>query len=274
MRPVNLIPEDQRRVRGAGVKGNMVTYGFLGVLAGAVLIVSALVITSNQINDGKEKVAELEGKAARSERAAKALEAYGNFARIEQARVATVKGLAESRFNWERVLRALSKTIPEDVWLTAFKGTVSPDIEIESEGGGGGTGTLREKTTAPAIELVGCTYSHKAVARMMVRMRNIDGVSEVALSKSERPESQTSSAAPVEGDSAAGSGGSGGDCRTKPEITKFELLVVLANAHSQGTAPAGDGATPTPAAQTQPSAPPTGASAAPQTPPAATGASQ
>jgi Tfp pilus assembly protein PilN len=250
---------------------------FLGLLATAVLVVLGLVITNNQINDRKGKVGELEARAARAETAARALAPYGNFARLQEARTATVKALAESRFNWERVIRALSRTIPSDVWLVSFKGTLNPDVQVEAEGGEGGTATLRSKTTSPAIELTGCTYDHEAVARMMVRMRNIDGVSEVALAKSERAESQ-------DGSQAAGGGGgeadsaataAGGDCRTKDSITKFEILVVLGDAQVQPvSAPSAGGAAPVPVAQAQQAAASAGSSSGAQSAPPPPGAGQ
>jgi Tfp pilus assembly protein PilN len=270
MRPVNLIPKDQRRAMPGGRAG-VPTYVFLGALATAVLVVLGLVITNNQINDRKGRVGQLEARAARAQAAAQALAPYGNFARLSQARAATVQALADSRFNWERVLRALSRTIPSDVWLVSFKGTLSADVQVEAEGGEGGTGSLRTKTPAPAIELTGCTYNHEAVARMMVRMRNIDGVSEVALAKSERPESQDSSQAGGEGGGEGSADTAGNDCRTRDSITKFEILVALGNAQVQPvTAPSPDGA-PAPAAQGAAAA---AGSASAQTPPTTPAAGQ
>jgi Tfp pilus assembly protein PilN len=258
VRPVNLIPKEQRRAApgAGGSREQLITYSFLGVLAVAFVVVLAAVLTTNQINDRKDKVTKLEKQAAESERAAQALRPYGSFARLQQTRVDTIRSLAESRFNWERVMRALSRTIPSDVWLVGFKGTTSPIVELESDAGGGGTSALRNKTTSPAVELAGCTYSHSSVARMMVRMRNIDGVTEVALGKSERPESESSQQT-AQASPEGGGASSSDDCRTRPSITKFDILVVLGGA---GSAPAAAGATaattatPTSAAQAQQSA--------------------
>jgi Tfp pilus assembly protein PilN len=250
VRPVNLIPKEQRRAApgAGGSREQLITYAFLAVLGVALLVVLATVLTTNQINERKDKVMKLEKQAAESEKAAQALRPYGNFARLQQARVDTVRSLAESRFNWERVLRGLARTIPSDVWLVGFKGTVAANVELESDASGGGTSALRNKTTSPAIELTGCTYSHTAVARMMVRMRNIDGVTEVALGKSERPESESTQTQA----SPEGGASSSDDCRTRPSITKFEILVVLGNAQGAPAAAAAGAsvaATPTSAAQ-------------------------
>jgi len=88
--------------------------------------------------------------------------------------------------------------------------------------------------------MTGCTYSHHAVARMMTRMRNLDDVTEVNLSRSERKEDTT----------AAGTGAATTDAQTSEDVsdcvgssrvTKFDLLVQFGGA--TGVAPASaDGA--------------------------------
>jgi hypothetical protein len=166
-----------------------------------------------------------------------------------------VNSLVDTAFNWERVLRQLSRTIPSDAWLTSMTATVAPGIGTGSSGGGGGGSDFRSQTPYPAVELSGCTYSHKAVARMMTRMRNLDDVTEVALSSSERPTQQGGQSATQGGaatDSGTGGATGGGDCRTRPSITKFEILVVLGDAPTgQPAAPAGGSGSTTPIAGAQ-----------------------
>jgi Tfp pilus assembly protein PilN len=258
LRPVNLIPADQRRGGrrvGAGRPGagGLVVYGFLGVLGFALIAVFALVLTSNRINDRKSSVSDLQQEAASAQAAADALRPYGNFAQLQRARVDTVNSLVNSAFNWERVLRQVSRTIPSDVWLTSLTATVAPDVDVASgEGGGGGTSGLRSKADSPAVSVTGCTYSHNAVARMMTRMRNLDGVTDVVLSGSERPtgnvqdQSSTSSS-----EGGGGGGGSSADCRTKYRITKFDIVVVLGEAPFSKPAPPAAAAPTTPVASAQ-----------------------
>jgi hypothetical protein len=65
---------------------------------------------------------------------------------------------------------------------------------------------------------------------MMVRMRNLDDVSDVVLQSSEKSESAD--------ETAQGDGGSdtGDDCRTNQRIAKFEILVVLGHDKTQAAA--------------------------------------
>jgi Tfp pilus assembly protein PilN len=249
VRPVNLIPKEQQR-RGSGVtegRTGLGVYLLLGFLGIAVLGVAAVVLTSNSVSKKKEEVAQIERDTASAKASADTLRPYGNFAQMKQARVDTVNSLVTTSFNWERVLRSLSRTIPSNVWLTSFTGTVSPNVKVETEGGSAAA-QLRGKTNSPAIAISGCTMSHSAVARMMVRMRNLDDVSDVVLQSSEKSESASESAA-----SDAGSD-SGDDCRTNDDIPKFEMLVVLGYDKTQSAAAAattveGTGAGPVAAAQ-------------------------
>jgi Tfp pilus assembly protein PilN len=251
VRPVNLIPKEQQR-RGSGVtegRTGLGVYLLLGFLGVAVLGVAAVVLTSNSVNEKKDQVAQLESETTAAKASAEALRPYGNFAQVEQSRVDTVNSLVDTSFNWERTLRSLSRTIPSNAWLTQFAGTVSPSVKVEGEGGTPAA-QLRGKTNSPAVALTGCTYSHSAVARMMVRMRNLDDVSDVVLQSSEKSENAEQQAAT----SDTGGADTGDDCRTDEKITKFEILVVLGHDKTQAAAAtagsvAGPGAAPTAAAE-------------------------
>jgi Tfp pilus assembly protein PilN len=215
LRPVNLIPPEQRRAaRGdGGGRGELATRALLGALALAVLAVTLLVVTSNQINSKKNELADVTQKAAAANAAGGALAPYGEFAKLEQARVTTVKALAGSRFNWERVLRQLSRTIVPGVWVSSLTGGVS--------GGSAGAGgsTLLGDVAGPAVTLQGCAPSQKASALMVTRMRNLDGVTSVTLTKSDHPD--TAGVAPA---STGGQSGGQVSCTRY----QFELLIGFA----------------------------------------------
>jgi Tfp pilus assembly protein PilN len=227
VRPVNLIPVDQRRsARGEGAGVSLTTRAFLGVLALAVLGVGSLVLISNQVNAKQGELAGLAHKKEVATAAGNALRPYGNFVKLQQARTDTVTGLAHSRFNWERVLRQLSRTVPPDVWITSMSGTVSAASGTSSSpggSGGGGTGTLRNNVKGPAVDLVGCAASQRDSARMMARMRTLDGVSSVTLVKSEMADIEGGTAGGASGAGAAGA--SGGD-QACPRY-QFDILVAF-----------------------------------------------
>jgi Tfp pilus assembly protein PilN len=222
MRAVNLIPGDQRRGGGSGSGGGgSASYVVLGVLGVLVIAMAALVLTGNTVNARKGDVAKANQEAASLEQQAATLKPYSQFATLSESRVATVKSLAESRFDWERAMRDLSRVLPADVWLTSLVGTVAPGVSFEGGGGGGATGALRSAVKAPAIEMVGCTVSQASVSRLMARLRTMRGVSRVSLAASEKADSQGSQPG-----GASGGGGSTGDCRNgDSRFPQFQIVV-------------------------------------------------
>lgn len=248
MRAVNLIPADERRggAGGSGRSGGAV-YVLLGVLAVAVLAVSAYVLTGNSVNDKTAELASASAKADSAEQQAAALKPYAEFAKLEQQRVATVKSLASSRFDWDRTLRQLSKVMPDNVWLSSFLATVKPTVTVDGGGASGDTGNIRQASQNPAIEMVGCTTSQDEVARLMTRLRLMGGVDHVVLSSSEKATTNTAAAsAPASGSDSAGGAGNG-DCRHGSNRFPQFSIVVLFKAPPDPALAAGTGTPGSPA---------------------------
>jgi Tfp pilus assembly protein PilN len=244
VRPVNLIPLEQRRAaRGQGGLGiSLATRAFLGVLALAVLAVFSLVLISNQVNSKKSALADLSHKQQAAEAEGNALRPYGEFVKLQQARTSTVTGLARSRFNWERVLRQLSRAMPPNVWITSLSGTVSgASAAGGATGGAGGGGTIRNGVQGPAVDLQGCARSQSDSARMMARMRTLDDVSSVTLTKSEQADASGG------GSSAGSSAGAEEGC---PRY-QFDMLVAF-KAEATGASTTGAAVQPAAAGTTAP----------------------
>jgi Tfp pilus assembly protein PilN len=188
MRAVNLLPSDLRgtapaaaptagpeRAEGIGA------YVVLGALALCVAMLASYVIATNNV---KQKQADLEEVTAQAQAAASQtakLKPYADFDAMAKTRVETVKGLAAARFDWEQAFRDLSRSIPSEVKLQSLSG----DMGLPGTTGGGATDPLRGSISAPAISLGGCADSQQGVARMLSRLRAVDGVTRVSLSKSE-----------------------------------------------------------------------------------------
>jgi len=261
VKAVNLIPPESRRggAGGAGHTGGA-AYVLLGGLAVVVVALAAYVLSANTVRDREAELAKVTIQADQAEARAAAARPWRAFAALKQARVETVKGLADSRFDWERVLRQLARIVPDDVWLTSLTGTVAPGVPLA----GGGAGVdLRTSLPVPAIELVGCSTSQDRVASVIGRLKLIDGVSRVSLSASEKADTKGSAAAaaPSAADSAGDSGSDDSDCRHDSDRhPKFSAVVFF---EGTSTAPA-TGANPaTPGAPATPATPPAGGTAQP-----------
>jgi Tfp pilus assembly protein PilN len=212
MRPVNLIPPEQRHGQQAPLRSGPVVYILVGALVAALVAVTALVFTNNQISDRKTEVAQLKSEEAEASAEAQRLAAYTQFQALHEQRLATITSLADSRFDWERVMRELALILPNDVWL------VSLDASASASGGGGG---LSNGIAGPALVISGCAKGQEGVAGFVTALKDIDGVTRVGVSSSELSGEEEGA-----GDTGSSSGGSG-DCRTRKFIAKFEITVAF-----------------------------------------------
>jgi Tfp pilus assembly protein PilN len=216
MRPVNLIPAEQRHGAQAQLRTGPLPYMVLGALTLVLIGVALLVTTSNHISESKAEVAQLKREDAAAEAKAKRLAAYAQFRTLAEQRVATVQSLADSRFDWERVMHELSLVLPGNVWLTSLSASATPEGAAGGATGGEASG-LRGAIPGPALEMSGCATGQEAVAEFVTALKNIDGVTRVGLSSSELAGEK----------SEAGSSGGGGDCRTRSFISQFSLVVAF-----------------------------------------------
>lgn len=211
MRPVNLIPPEERAGNRQPLRGGPLAYVVVAALALALVGVTVLVLTGNQVSDRKAEIAELEDETAAVEARANALDAYTRFHEVREARVATVTSLAQSRFDWERVMRELALVLPDDVWLTNLTGTAAPGVSPEGAVSVG----LRGNISGPALEIVGCGRGQESVAGFVQALKEIDGATRVGVQSSQR------------GESSGGGGAVASTCKTRDFIAQFEIAVAF-----------------------------------------------
>ena len=179
MKAVNLIPTDQRSAQASGKQSGS-AYVVVGVLATLLVMAVAYVFTANNATDNRNKAAAAQAEADRLEAQAKQRDSFTNFAAIKQTRLASVAGIANTRFDWERLMRELSRVMPADAWLQSTEASVSGDA-------GETAAAAPTDTVAPAqptANLVGCTPKQSDVAGMMVRLRQMHRVTDVQLNES------------------------------------------------------------------------------------------
>ena len=216
MRAVNLIPADEQRgAGGAAGRSGGAAYVVLGLLAVVVVVVCMWTLGKRSVSDKREELAATTAQAASSEARAAELASFVQFAGLRASRTQTVTSLASSRFDWSHALEEIARVIPSNVSLSALQGTVAPGVSVKSAAGGAASG-LRSALPVPAIEMTGCTSDQDSVARMLTRMRLIDGVTRVSLQSS------------VKSDAASGSAGGAGTqagCGTTGKAPTFALVV-------------------------------------------------
>jgi Tfp pilus assembly protein PilN len=231
MRPIDLTPTDMRQGARAPMRTGPIPYILIGALVAVLAGVALLVTTGNQVTERETEVAQLKRENAAATRQARRLTPYVQFQTLHEERLATVSSLADSRFDWERVIRELSLVLPADVWLTELNASASG----AAEGGSGLSGSI----VGPSMELEGCTVGQESVARFVTALKDIDGVTRVAVASSELPSK-------AEGEASSGGEESegGSECRTRKNIAKFKIVVafdaapVPITAEGEGEAPA------------------------------------
>jgi Tfp pilus assembly protein PilN len=243
MRPVNLIPSEERPGSQRPLRGGPIAYVIVGALAALLIGVIVLVLTGNQISEREAEVKTLQAETQAAEAKAQKLTAYTQFHSVREQRVATVTSLADSRFDWERVMRELALVIPGNVWLTNLAGTVTPQVTPN----GAPAIALRETVPGPALEIVGCGRDQNAVAGFIQALKQIDGVTRVGVQSSNlgfQSGSESSSATTS-------------TCQTHKYLALFQVVVAFDAAPIPEVATAEGGEVPAPAPEGESSEPTT-----------------
>jgi Tfp pilus assembly protein PilN len=224
MKPVNLVPQDQRRRKPSESSGKG-AHVLLGGLAVLLAMAVFYVLTANSVTERQNEASQARAEADRLEAKATQTTSFSDFEQIAQTRLVSVAGVAATRFDWERFMRELALVIPDGTWVHSAGAGVTG-----GEGDGASTETAATGTTTaagPSATLSGCTTRHSDVARMMVRLRQLHRVTDVEL---------TSSTKGVEAAAAAI-----GDCGTN---TAFDVTVTFSPTAPAAEAPRGTGRVP------------------------------
>jgi Tfp pilus assembly protein PilN len=182
MRPVNLLPQERRRRTSSDSSGKG-AYVLCGVLAVLVAMAAAYVLTANTVTERKNEAAVAAAKADRLEAEAAAQANYTDFSEIAATRLQSVAGVAETRFDWERLMREVARVMPAGSWLQATDASVFGDPTNLA------AAALDPASTGPVgpyASFVGCTPDQSDVAQIMVRLRQLHRVEDVKLKESTR----------------------------------------------------------------------------------------
>jgi Tfp pilus assembly protein PilN len=258
VRAVNLLPPD---LRGASkttaelsvaseASGGAGPFVVLGVLAACVAGATGYVLAGNTVNQRKAELASVTAQQQALSARVAALKPYADFDAKAKSSTQTVRDLATARFDWQQVLGDVARAVPADVTLKSLTGDISADSAA------GGSDQLRSAISAPAISLQGCAPDQAGVARLMARLRDVDGVTRVSLSRSDDAETtgQTGAGTTARAARLAAPCGTGSH-PTFEMVAFFEKAAAAVSAPSAGST--GATATPTPT----PTATPAGSSA-------------
>jgi Tfp pilus assembly protein PilN len=224
MRPVNLIPPDERRGDSAPLRTGVLIYVLIGGLTLLLLGIVAVALTSKQISDRESQKVTLQHQVAAAKAKADSVQAFTDFRTVQQNRASTVTSLAQSRFDWSRVMQEFVRVLPSDIQVISMEGTVSPAVQLDSSGSSSSSdsSSLRSSVAGPALSIVGCAPTQDAVAGFVASLENIDGVSSSKLGD----QSSGSGSSGFSGEPGNASLGSGNDdCPSN--VYKFSLVAAF-----------------------------------------------
>jgi Tfp pilus assembly protein PilN len=207
MRAVNLIPADQRSGGsvGSGRSGGA-AYAVLGVCAGLAVMALLYGLARHEVSSRQGEAASLTAKAQQAQAAAAQLAPFTNFVALKAQRTQAVETLVDSRFDWAHAMHEFGRVLPAGVSLLSLGGNVGSASGTSASTTPTSSSTVASSTppgSVPTFALTGCAWSQTAVARMLERLRLIDGVTSVTLQNSTKTVGVGSSTA---------SGSSGGGC--------------------------------------------------------------
>jgi Tfp pilus assembly protein PilN len=188
-------------------------------------LVGAYVLTSNSATGKQNKAVAAKADAKRLEAQVSQQGSFTNFADIKKTRLASIVSVANGRFDWERLMRELSRVMPADSWLQSADASVSGEVGGETNTSATGVPVA----ATPKANLVGCTPDQQDVARMMVRMRQIHRVTDVQLNNSSTELGEQSEAGP-------------GSCGSNYQ---FDVTLTFTQAAPESEAPRGASNVPT-----------------------------
>lgn len=181
MRAVNLLSTDAaRHSRLSGVTDRLPNAAALIAIVGATFIASGLAVAMILLGNGEAvKRQELEQERLQLALIPKPVAGQDGGDALGAAgaprRTALASALA-GRVAWDRVLRRFSLVVPGDVWLTtlALQGEAAETDAAAGAPAAGGQG----------FSLVGYTYSHDGVARLLSRLELLPELADVQLQSS------------------------------------------------------------------------------------------
>lgn len=187
MRAVNLLPPERRgRTRQESLAAAVATRPLVVAAAAALALAAGAVAflnhsASSRVSAKQEQLQQLEATLARTPK--QKPQDAGASAAAAAARLGAVETAAAPRTTWDGLLWAVSRVIPEDIWLDS--------LSMASPTGGTAPAAAGAPATpsAPAgFVISGYTYSHPSVARLMRRLALVPWLTGVSLVSSERSE--------------------------------------------------------------------------------------
>lgn len=222
MKRMNLLPPEMRPRDGVR-RG--VSYMVVGALAAAVAAMLSYGIVIGGVRHDETELASLRDETAEAQARADALSPYGEFAAMKERRERSVRFVAGTRFNYERLTRQLAQILPDGVWVSHLDVAPAPE---DDEAVKAGADSMRAAIpTPPAMTVSGCAPSQDVVANTLDRLRALTGATDVTLGSSSHSGTESAGASSNKPYLVSGSGADGGCGQAGRPRFGFDATVTL-----------------------------------------------
>ena len=179
MKRMNLLPPELRPRDGARHGSS---YLVIGALFASVVAMLVYGIVIGGVRSDESELASLKDETAQANARSEALRPYGDFADMKAQREHSVRAVADTRFNYERLTRELARVLPAGVWVGHLEVAPAPPDQAAVQAGADPVeGT---QTPPPAMTVSGCAPSQDVVADTLDNLRALTGATNVALGSS------------------------------------------------------------------------------------------
>lgn len=219
MKRMNLLPPELRPREG-GRRGT--AYAVVGALFASVVAMLIYGIVLGGVRSDETELASLKQETSQAQARAAALSPYGEFANMKDQRESSIRTVADTRFNYERLTREVARILPSGVWISQVEvAPAPPEEDIVQAGADSTEGSL---TPPPAMTISGCAPNQDVVADTLDRLRALTGATNVELGSSSRAENSSSAASRRP---TLVSGGGGAGCDVASGHVSFDATVTL-----------------------------------------------
>ena len=219
MKRLNLLPSELRP-RGGNVRHS--TYAVLGGLLAATLAMTLYWVVQSGANSTANQIEGLQNETTVAKKDAASLGPYAAFSAMKDARERSVRVVAETRFDYERLTRELTRVLPEGVWIGHLD--VAPAPPEQSVVDAGADSTVGAQEPPPAMTVSGCAPSQDVVANTLDRMRALTSATDVELGTSSNSSEKTASSS--DRPYVVSGAGASADCAGHGEVA-FDATVTL-----------------------------------------------
>ena len=167
MKRMNLLPPELRP-RDGNARGS--AYIVVGVLAACMvgLLAYGLVITG--VRSDENELASMKADTQDAQARVDALSPYRDFAQMKDQREQSVRMVADSRFDYERLTREIMRILPAGVWIGHLEvAPAEPTTDVVEAGAD--SAVADGAVLPPAMKVSGCAPSQDTVADTLDHLR-------------------------------------------------------------------------------------------------------